>query len=428
MPASHLVDLPALSAADGRVHARYWLETGDADPRRAAEVIAGEQSSGTFTTVPGETPALKARAGARVERLLVLGHASQPSLPVVQPSVRYTQCLLDLSWPLDNFGTSLPNLLATIAGNLFELRQVSGLRILDLAVPSVFAAACPGPAFGIAGTRRLAGVMQGPMVGTIIKPSVGLSPDETALTVRELLAGGIDFIKDDELQADGPHCPFDQRVRAVMREVHAAADHHGRQAMVAFNLTGEVDEMRRRHDLVHQLGGTCVMVSLNSVGLTGLLALRRHSQLPIHAHRNGWGYLNRSPALGWDYAPWQVLWRLAGADHLHVNGLGNKFSEPDDSVLAAARAVLRPLDAAHPMAAMPVFSSGQTGLQAAPTYAALGTTDLIHAAGGGILGHPGGIQAGVLAMRQAWDAAVAGASLAAHATRHAELAQALDTW
>ena len=191
------------------------------------------------------------------------------------------------------------------------------------------------------------------------------------------------------------------RAEVAVREVHAAADHHGRQAMVAFNLTGEVDEMRRRHDLVHQLGGTCVMVSLNSVGLTGLLALRRHSQLPIHAHRNGWGYLNRSPALGWDYAPWQVLWRLAGADHLHVNGLGNKFSEPDDSVIAAARAVLRPLDAAHPMAAMPVFSSGQTGLQAAPTYAALGTTDLIHAAGGGILGHPGGIQAGVLAMRQA---------------------------
>jgi ribulose-bisphosphate carboxylase large chain len=111
--------------------------------------------------------------------------------------------------------------------------------------------------------------------------------------------------------------------------------------MVAFNLTGEIDQMKRRHDLVQQLGGTCVMVSLNSVGLTGLLALRRHAQLPIHAHRNGWGYLNRCPALGWDYAPWQAMWRLAGADHLHVNGLANKFSESDDSVIAAARAVLR---------------------------------------------------------------------------------------
>jgi ribulose-bisphosphate carboxylase large chain len=420
--------LPALNAADGRIHARYWLETGDADPRRAAEVIAGEQSSGTFTAVPGETPALKARSGARVERLVVIDHASQPSLPVVTPSARFTRCWLDLSWPLANVGPSLPNLMATIAGNLFELRQVSGLRIVDLAVPTEFAAACPGPAFGIAGTRELAGVAQGPLIGTIVKPSVGLSPDETALTVRQLLAGGIDFIKDDELQADAPHCPFDERVRAVMREVHEAAQRSGRQAMVAFNLTGEVDEMRRRHDLVLSLGGSCVMVSLNSVGLTGLLALRRHAQLPIHAHRNGWGYLNRCPALGWDYAPWQMLWRLAGADHLHVNGLANKFSEPDASVIAAARAVLRPLSAAHPMACLPVFSSGQTGLQAAPTYAALGTTDLIHAAGGGILGHPGGIAAGVAAMRQAWDAAVADIPLAVHAQSYPELAQALSAW
>jgi ribulose-bisphosphate carboxylase large chain len=64
--------------------------------------------------------------------------------------------------------------------------------------------------------------------------------------------------------------------------------------------------------------------------------------LPIHAHSAGWGYPSRSPALGWDSAPWQKIWRLAGADHLHVNGLGNKFSASDDSVIAAARALLAP--------------------------------------------------------------------------------------
>lgn len=422
-----------LSAADGRIRARYWLETPD-DPQRAAEVIAGEQSSGTFTAVPGETPELKARYGARVERVEVLDHADRPSLPTPARTPlranRFTRCLLELSWPLENLGPSLPNLLATVAGNLFELRQVTGLRVLDLALPEAFAATCPGPAFGIEGTRRLAGVPreQGPLIGTIVKPSVGLSPAQTAATVRELLAGGIDFIKDDELQADGPHCPFDERVRLVMQEVDRAAQRTGRRAMVAFNLTGEVDEMRRRHDHVLALGGSCVMVSLHSVGLAGLLALRRHAQLPIHGHRNGWGYLERCPALGWDYAPWQKLWRLAGADHLHVNGLANKFSESDESVLAAARAVLQPLEGTRPLHAMPVFSSGQTGLQAAPTYAALGTADLIHAAGGGILGHPGGIAAGVAAMRQAWEAAIAGTPIAEHATRHPELAQALATW
>ena len=97
-------------------------------------------------------------------------------------------------------------------------------------------------------------------------------------------------------------------------------------------------------------------------------------------------------------------------------------------MIDAARAVLRPLDAAHPMVAMPVFSSGQTGLQAAPTHAALGCTDLIHAAGGGILGHPGGIAAGVAALREAWVAAEAGVPLADHARQHPALAQALQTW
>ena len=418
---------PNFSSPDGRIHASYWLETGD-DPQRAAEVIAGEQSSGTFTAVPGETPALKARSGARVERLDVIDHSDAPSLPGGMASSRYTRCQLQLSWPLDNLGPSLPNLMATVAGNLFELRQVSGLRLLGLQLPAEFAAASPGPAFGITGTRQLAGVHGRPLIGTIIKPSVGLSPAQTADTVRLLVEGGIDFIKDDELQADGPHCPFEERARAVMRVVHEAAAQTGRKAMVAFNITGDLDQMRQRHDLVLALGGSCVMVCLNSIGLAGLLALRRHAQLPIHAHRAGWGYLSRCPALGWDYAPWQLFWRLAGADHLHVNGLANKFSEPDASVVAAARAVLTPAFADQPMAAMPVFSSGQTGLQAAPTYAALGSCDLIHAAGGGILGHPGGIRAGVAAMRQAWDAALAGVPLESHAAQHPELQAALETW
>ena len=74
------------------------------------------------------------------------------------------------------------------------------------------------------------------------------------------------------------------------------------------------------------------MVSLNSCGLTGFGHLRRHSALPIHAHRNGWGYLSRAPALGFDYIAWQKFWRVAGADHMHVNGLDNKFCEPNDSV------------------------------------------------------------------------------------------------
>lgn len=411
-----------------RIYASYWLETGD-DPARAAEVIAGEQSSGTFVALATETPELKARSGARVEKLEILGHSGTPSLPGGMTSQRYTQCRLELSWPLENTGASLPNLMSTVAGNLFELRQVSGLRLTGLQLPKAFVDAYPGPAFGIEGTRRLSGVTHGPLIGTIIKPSIGLSVEETVQQVRELVAGGIDFIKDDELQADGGRCPFDERVRAVMRVVNDHADRTGKKVMVAFNLTGDLDQMRRRHDLVLAEGGSCVMAVLNSIGLVGLQELRRHAQLPIHAHRAGWGYLTRSPQLGWDYAPWQQLWRLAGADHMHVNGLGNKFSEPDDSVITAARSVLQPVVAGADMVStMPVFSSGQTGLQAADTYAAIGCADLIHTAGGGIFGHPQGVAAGVEALREAWVAAIEGVPLAQHARSNKALQAALGFW
>ena len=394
-----------------RINATYHLDTA-IDPERAADIIAGEQSSGTFVPIPGEDEALKARAAATWE-------ISPVDAPASGPNRRY---LLKLSWPLENVGASLPNLMATVAGNLYELRPVAGLRLLDIDLPDEFAAAYPGPAFGIKGTRKLANVPEGPLVGTIIKPSVGLTADATAHFVDQLCAAGVDFIKDDELQADGPACPFDERARKVMDVINRHADRSGKKVMYAFNLTGELDEMKRRHDFLLSLGGTLAMVSLNSVGMTGFNAFRKHSRLPIHAHRNGWGYLQG----GWSYVAWQKLWRLAGADQMHVNGLANKFQESDDSVIASARECLKPMFPNKPCTVMPVFSSGQTVKQAPGTWAALQTTDLIFLAGGGLFAHPGGIAAGVAALKQSWDAAMHGVPLDVAAKTHRELREALE--
>ena len=412
-----------------RLEADYLIETAF-DPAAAAEVMAGEQSSGTFVKVPGETPELKARAAATVDRLDIVGTADAPSLPGArQPEGReITQARVTLSWPLDNLGVSLPNAVTTVAGNLFELGQFSGLRIEDIRLPGAFATRYPGPAFGIAGTRELTGVREGPVIGTIVKPSVGFDAQQTADLVRTLAEAGIDFVKDDELQADGPACPFEERARAVMDVVNAHADRSGKKVMFAFNLTGELDEMKRRHDLVLALGGTCIMASLNSVGLVGMLELRRFAQLPIHAHRNGWGALSRHPALGWSYVAWQKIWRLAGADHMHVNGLSNKFCEDDDSVIASARACLTPMFPDLPCVAMPVFSSGQSAVQPPETYLRLGSADLIYAAGGGIMGHPDGPAAGMESLRESWNAAMSGIPLAEHAARHPSLARALAAY
>lgn len=413
-----------------RVRASYLMDTA-LDARAVAEGIAGEQSSGTFIALPNEDEALKARASARIEALVEIERPQLPPLPGSQtapagPGLRRYR--LELSWPLANFGPSLPNLVATVAGNLFELKQVAGLKLLDIALPPAFADAYPGPAFGIEGTRRLTGVQARPLIGTIIKPSVGLSPEETADVVRQLCEGGIDFIKDDELQADGPACPFEARLAAVSRVLDRHRERTGRAVMYAINITGEVDEMRRRHDRVEQLGGTAVMVSLNSVGLAGLSALRREARLPIHAHRNGWGYLGRNESNGWSYLAWQKLWRLAGVDHMHVNGLANKFWEPDDSVIASARGCLTPMFAHKPCTVMPVFSSGQSARQAAPTWAALACPDLIFCAGGGIAAHPDGIAAGVTSLREAWQAAMDGIPIEQAARESSALRRALETF
>ena len=411
---------------DQRIVAEYILRTAG-DPHCVADIIAGEQSSGTFIAIPGESEELKARSAARVDRLEESEDSGLSMLPGAIGKVARSY-LMTLSWPLANIGPSLPNLLATLAGNLFELREVAGLKLVDLRLPPAFADRYPGPAFGVEGTRQLLGVADRPVIGTIIKPSIGLNPAETAALVDQLCEGGIDFIKDDELQADGAICPFEERLAAVTTVIARHAERTGRKVMYAVNLTGEIDEMLRRHDQVEAAGGTCVMVSLNSVGLTGLTALRRHARLPIHAHRNGWGYLGRSPDNGWSYVAWQKIWRLAGVDHMHVNGLANKFWEPDVSVIASAKACLTPLTPARPDLVMPVFSSGQSVKQAEGTWRHLGSPDLIYCAGGGIVAHPSGIAAGVRSLREAWDAAMQGVPLQEAAEASPDLAVAVKTF
>ena len=413
-----------------RIEADYLIETA-IDPMQAAEIMAGEQSSGTFRPVPAETPELKLRAAARIEQLEALEPVTTPTLPgAMQPKDKqiWHRALVTLSWPLDNIGPSLPNLITTIAGNLFELQPLSGIRLLDLRLPTAFAERYAGPKFGIQGTRAFAGVPERPLIGTIIKPSVGLSAEATGALVADLCAGGIDFIKDDELQADGPACPFEDRVKSTMRAVNAAADKTGKKAMVAFNLTGEIDEMRRRHDLVLDYGGTCVMVNLTGVGMSGMIDIGRHTELPIHAHRAGWGALTRDPLLGWSYPAWSKLWRLAGADHMHVNGFDNKFTESNESVAASVASLKDPLFGNSPMCAVPVFSSGQTVRQAAATLNAAGSPDVLVTAGGGIIAHPDGVTEGVKAMRQAYDAAMQGVDVEVYAKEYHELTAALATF
>jgi ribulose-bisphosphate carboxylase large chain len=411
-----------------RVIATYLIETPH-PLEHAAAVIAGEQSSGTFVSVPGETNELKERFGARVTHIEPLEAVAAPSLPGSKPpkskdaKVKYQRGRVTISFPLHNFGPSLTSLFSTVAGNLYELQELSGLRLEDLELPQAFAEHYPGPGFGIDGTRKLAGVKGRPLIGTIIKPSIGLATDALAKLVYDLADAGLDFIKDDELQADPTYAPFSERVAAVMPQIEKVADRTGKKAMYAFNITGDLDHMLRSHDLVKQSGGTCVMVNVNAVGFAALAYLRQHCELPIHGHRAWFGAISRHPLLGIGYTAYQKLCRLAGVDHLHVGGFNSKFYETNEEVGNSITDCVTPMFGDYRV--MPAISSAQWAGSAPEIYATTNTIDVIHLAGGGILAHPGGTAAGVRSMQQGWEAALKGVPLNKYAEKHEELREAI---
>jgi ribulose-bisphosphate carboxylase large chain len=416
-----------------RFEASYLIET-PLDVAQVAEVLAGEQSCGTFARVEGETEALRERARATVERIDLLDVADHPALPngwmerrglFARPQ-RWQRARLRVSFPVANVGANLPTLAATVSGNLFDLGEVTGLRLEALQLPAAYRRQFDLPVQAIAGTRKLTGVQGRPLIGTIVKPNVGLSAVDTAELVGRLCEAGVDFVKDDECCGNPAHAPLEERVRAVMRRVRAHQDRTGKHVMVAFNISDETDAMKRHADLVQREGGSCVMVSLNWCGLSAVQTLRRHTPLAIHGHRNGYGALSRHPLLGFSFQAYQALWRLAGVDHMHVHGLQGKFSQTDEEVIASARDCLAPLADGVDDAVLPAFSNGQWAGTVPATWDSVHTDDLLFMSGGGILAHPGGAAAGVASLQQAWDAVQRGETLADRAMRSPELKRAIE--
>lgn len=419
----------APSLRDDSIEADYLIET-PLDLAKVADTMAGEQSSGTFVRVAGESDALRARSRASVLRIDELEPSASPALPsawLTRQRVNgpFRRARVTLSFPVANIGANLPTLAATVAGNLYDLGEVTAMRLLSLRVPRAYRERFDLPAHGVAGTRRLTGVQAGPMIGTIVKPNVGLSAQETAQLVRTLCEAGVDFIKDDEVCANPAHAPIGERIREVMREVRAFRERTGKRVMVAFNITDDTDAMRRHAELVEREQGDCVMASINWCGFSAIQTLRRATPLVLHAHRNGFGMMSRDASLGIGFHAYQTLWRLAGVDHMHVHGLAGKFAQSDAEVTDSARDCATPLTAGLDDCVLPAFSSGQWAGTVPATFDATGSTDLLFMSGGGVLAHPDGPAAGVRSVRQAWDAVQSGTSLHDHAASAPELRAAL---
>jgi 3-oxoisoapionate-4-phosphate decarboxylase len=402
----------------------YLIET-PGSPERLAQKIASDQSTGTFVDVPGETEELKNRVAARVVALRTLPPSQQPSWPTMEQGP-FIRAEADIEFPLEAIGTDLVALMTIAIGGPHAIKGLTGLRVIDMKLPEAFRGMYQGPQFGVAGSRKLTGVYDRPIFGTIIKPALGLRPHETAALVREVVEAGADFVKDDEKLMSPAYSPLAERVKAIMPIILDAEQRSGRKCMYAFGISAiDPDEMMRNHDLVLQAGGNCAVININSIGFGAMAFLRKRSGLVLHAHRNGWDMLTRHPGLGMDFKVWQQFWRLLGVDQFQINGIRVKYWEPDESFVASFKAVSTPLfDATD--CPLPVAGSGQWGGQAHDTYHRTGKSiDLMYLCGGGIVSHPGGAAAGVKAVKQAWEAAVQNIPLDVYAKHHPELAASI---
>jgi ribulose 1,5-bisphosphate carboxylase large subunit-like protein len=402
----------------------YRIET-PGSVEKLAHKIASDQSTGTFVAVPGETEELKSRVAARVVGVRNLEPAAMPSFPQSGPGP-FNRGEAEIDFPLDAVGTDLAALMTIAIAGVFSIKGFSGVRVVGMKLPEAFGKAHPGPQFGIAGTRALTGVSGRPIIGTIVKPALGLRPHETADLVTGLVEADVDFIKDDEKLMSPAYSPLAERVKAIMPAILDREQRSGRKVMYAFGIShADPDEMMRNHDTVLRAGGNCAVININSIGFGGMAFLRKRSGLVLHAHRNGWDILTRHPGLGMDFSVYQQFWRLLGVDQFQINGIAVKYWEPDESFVASFQALAQPLFSPEDRP-LPVAGSGQWGGQAPETYRRTGRTlDLLYLCGGGIVSHPGGPAAGVRAVRQAWEAAVAGIPLADYAKDHEELAQSL---
>jgi 3-oxoisoapionate-4-phosphate decarboxylase len=405
----------------------YLIET-PGSPEKLAHKIASDQSTGTFVPVPGETEELKDRVAARVVGIKPLSPAAVPSFPTTEQGP-YNRAEADIAFPFEAIGTDLAALMTIAIGGVFSIKGFSGIRVVGMKLPGTFASAWPGPQFGVEGSRKLTGVYGRPIIGTIVKPALGLRPHETATLVRQVIDADVDFVKDDEKLMSPAYSPLEARVKAIMPLILDREQKTGKKVMYAWGISAtDPDEMMRNHDTVLNHGGNCAVININSIGFGAMAFLRKRSGLVLHAHRNGWDILTRHPGLGMEFDVWQQFWRLLGVDQFQINGIRVKYWEPDVSFVRSFKALATPLFSPQDCP-LPVAGSGQWGGQAPDTYERTDKNiDLMYLCGGGIVSHPGGAGAGVRAVRQAWEAAVQGIALEDYAQSHKELAQSIATF
>nr|VDD88842.1 RuBisCO long chain, Form III-b [uncultured archaeon] len=387
------------------------------DVTRAANTVALESSVGTWTDVPGKDYVKKLKAKV---------------FSIKKNSVK-------IAYPQELFEpNNVPNILSSIAGNIMGMKAVNAIRLEDVSFPKKILKSFKGPKYGIDGIRKIMKIKNRPLVGTIIKPKLGLKTKDHARSAYESWCGGCDIVKDDENLASQKFNIFEERIARTLEKANQAESETGEKKAYLVNVTAETKEMLKRAQLVEDLGGKYVMIDILTAGWAALQTLKQANfKMAIHAHRAMHAAFDRNPHHGISMMVLADFARLIGVDQIHIGtGIGKLEGNIEDIEEVAEEILLKDVKATknrlkqkwgNIKPVMPVASGGLHPRYIPFLVKHLGK-DLIIQAGGGIHGHPHGTRAGATAMRQAVDAVLKRKSIGEYARTHEELREALEKW
>jgi len=418
------ITIPESIDMENHLIATYWAQMDKAwDASVMSQVIAIEQTTGTWTPVPGETPEIRAKHVAKV-----MGVYEAPYYEYGVPAdVTARQYVIQVAFPAANVEDQLPMMLTALVGNI---SLVPNLKLLDIRLPKATLDQFNGPRFGIDGWWKALGLEKGrPLLNNMIKPCSGHPLEVGAKLFREAALGGCDVIKDDELIANMRYNDAVKRVKTYMKIEKEVFEETGEHTLYTVNIT---DRLPRMFDLAKRCvdaGVNGMMVNYLAVGPEAMRALADDPQInvPILAHMDVAGAFFMSPYQGIS-SPiiFGKIARLCGADSIVLPfSMGGKAIYMHERFMNTTRNLIYPMGNLKPT--MPMPSGGITPQNVQDIVNALGR-DIMIGSGGGIHAHPQGPRAGARALRQAIDAAMKGVKLEEYAKEHEELGVALGVW
>ncbi|MBU3907193.1 MAG: type III ribulose-bisphosphate carboxylase [Nanoarchaeota archaeon] len=386
--------------------------------KEAANTVALESSIGTWTDV-GTKKDYVNRLGAKVYSI--------------------NRNFVKIAYPSELFeGNNVPNILSSIAGNIFGMKSVKAIRLEDISFPKSIIKKFSGPKFGVEGIRRFMKVKNRPLLGTIIKPKLGLITKDHAKSAYESWVGGCDFVKDDENLASQKFNVFEERISRTLEMANKAEEETGEKKAYLVNVTAETKEMMKRAQIVEDLGGKYVMIDMLTAGWAALQTLREADfKLAIHAHRAMHAAFDRNEKHGINMMVIADFARLIGVDTLHIGtGIGKLEGNIKDieeleqeiemkNVKATKLRLTQNWEKIKPVLAV---SSGGLHPGHVPFLIKHLGEDLVIQMGGGIHGNKLGTRFGAVAARQAIDSVMKNISLKEYAKTHGELKSTLEQW